>query len=93
MHLPFLLSNSSFSLQRLIHAVDACNARAFFFFFIIVLQQGVSCLTFLSPCNFRSMQSMLVLHAFFIILVHQQGETIELNFFITILDNSVKKGL
>ena len=36
---------------------------------------------------------MLVLHAFFIILVHQQGETIKLNFFITILDNSVKKGL
>ena len=36
---------------------------------------------------------MLVLHAFFIILVQQQGYATELNFFIMILDNSVKKGL
>ena len=59
MHLLFLLSDSSFTLQL------------------------------------RSMQWMLVLHmlSFFIILVHQQGDTIKLNFFITILDNSVKKGL
>jgi hypothetical protein len=42
MHLPFLLSDSSFSLQRLIHAVDARTAHAFFFIIILVHQQGES---------------------------------------------------
>ena len=56
MHLLFLLSDSSFTLQL------------------------------------RSMQWMLVLHvlSFFIILVHQQDDAIELNF-ITMLGHNVKK--